>query len=126
MSQQTNKKLMEELEYLQLSSGLGAGLVVVWKPDGGNPLSGEVIGKTIRIYEADEDKAIDTLFHEFLDYNVSQPIKPYKGITNALVKLVNAEAYACKEEVVDGLVRLLIQSKPPLNDDLTRLRRQSQ
>ena len=126
MSQQTEKKLREELERLKLSSGLGAGLVVVWKPDGSNPLSGEVIGKKIQIYEADEDKAIDTLLHEFVDYNISQPVKPYRGIANALVKLVNAEAYACKEEVVDGFVRLLRQSKPPLTDDLTRSRRQSQ
>jgi len=103
----TNLKLYEELERFKRSSGLGIGLKLVWLPDGSNPLSGEVIGKTIRIYEADEAKAMETLCHEFLDYNISQIIKPYKNIANALVKLVNSEAYKQKENVVEGLIRLI-------------------
>lgn len=126
MSEQTDKKLRGELDRLKHLSNLGFELDVVWKPDSSNPLAGEVRGKLVHIYEQDETKAIETLFHEFLDYNVSQAINPYKTITNTLVKLLNSEAYACKERIIDGLVRLLMQPKPPSTDDLTRSRRQSQ
>lgn len=100
-------KLQEELERLKNSSNLGLDLDVIWLPRGSNPLLGEVVGKTIKIYHSDEAKAIETLRHEFLDYNVSQAIEPYKTIANALVKLLNAEAYACKEGILEGLGKLL-------------------
>lgn len=100
-------KLDEELERLKRLSGLGTELSVKWHPDGGNPLAGEVIGKTIQVYEADEAKAMENLRHEFLDYNVSQAIIPYKAFANLLVKQLNAEAYKQKEIVVEGLIKLL-------------------
>lgn len=113
-------KLKEELEILKSSSNLGLELSVFWEPDNGNPLAGEVVGKKIRIYESNESKAVETLRHEFLDYALSQAIKPYRAIANTLVKLVNTEAYTRKEEMVEGLNRLLstktMQNKEIIDD----------
>ena len=108
MNSKTELKLQEELESLKSTSKLGFELEVVWQPDGGNSLSGEVVNKTIQIYESDESKAIETLRHEFIDYAISQAVEPYKKIANSLVKLVNAEAYAQKEGTVEGFSRLLL------------------
>lgn len=99
-------KLDEELERLKRSSGLGFELSVAWHPDGGNPLAGEIVGKTIKIHDSDEDKAMETLLHEFTDFAVSQAAEPYKEIANSLVKLLNKEAYKRKEIIVEGLIRL--------------------
>lgn len=108
MNSSKEVNLREELERLKRLSKLGFELEVVWQPDGGNPLSGEVVNKTIQIHESDESKAIETLRHEFIDYAISQTVEPYKKIANSLVKLVNAEAYAQKEETVEGFSRLLL------------------
>jgi hypothetical protein len=107
MNSKTELNLQKELESLKSTSKLGFELDVAWRPDKGNPLAGEVINKTIQIYESDESKAITVLHHEFIDYAISQAIRPYKSIANTLVKLVNSEAYASKEEIVEGLIRLL-------------------
>lgn len=108
MNSQIELKLQEELEILKSTSKLGFELDVAWRPDKGNPLVGEVVNKTIRIYESDESKALSVLNHEFIDCAISQAIRPYKSIANTLVKLLNSEAYANKEEIVEGLSRLLL------------------
>lgn len=109
INHQTDTKLEEELERLRRLSGLGQGLKVVWKPSPDKPLSGEVKGDTIYVYEVDEGRALEVLRHEFLDYCISQAIEPYRMVTNKLIKLINEEAYNRKERIVEALNRLLFE-----------------
>jgi predicted phosphatase len=100
-------RLKEELKRLQGMLNAGRELEVVWSPKIDSNLSGEVKGKVIYIYEPDEDKAIEALRHEFIDYFISQAIEPYKSVANKLIQLLNEIAYKKKEEVVESLVKLL-------------------
>jgi hypothetical protein len=101
--------LREELERLKRISGMGTGLKLVWAPDPGGALSGEVKGSTIFVYESDEEEAAETLRHEFLDHCVSQAIDPYRRVTNSLIKLLNVNAYKRKEQIVEALSRLMFK-----------------
>ncbi len=98
--------LREELENLKNISGLGSALNLVWAPDPGKALSGEVKGSTVYIYDESEKKALDSLRHEFFDYCISKAIQPYRHVTNTLIKLLNENAYKQKEEVVEGLRKI--------------------
>ena len=100
-------RLIEELGRLQQKLGLGYELTVVWLPDNHNNLSGEVKGDQIRIYEEDEEKALETLKHEFLDYIISKTIEPYERIANKLIQMLNEEAYKRKEKLTEALVKLI-------------------
>lgn len=99
-------QLKEELENLKRTTGLGSGLSLIWDPDSLNPLSGEVKGNTVYIYDMIEGMAMDTLHHEFLDYCVSEAIQPYREVANILMKLLNEYAYKRKEKIVEGLRKL--------------------
>lgn len=101
------KRLEEELEKLKQILNLGCNLLVKWVPNEGSKLSGEVKRNTIYIYERDCEEAVKTLRHEVVDYLVSQPIEPYKKVTNMLIKMVNEDAYRRKEKVVEILTRLI-------------------
>ena len=105
--QRLQKKLEEELKRIQGKMGLAGHLEVAWIPNVNNVLSGEVKGNDILIYERDEDKALDTLCHEVVDYCVSQVIEPYKELVNNIIKMINKDAYKRKEKVVDALTRLI-------------------
>jgi len=107
----TEKRLNEELERLKRFSGLGSELSVIWKPRSDSVLSGEVKKDIICIYELEEEKAISILRHEFIDFCVSQPIDPYKEITNSLIRVLNDIAYKRKEKVVEGLNRIIDQNQ---------------
>ncbi len=71
------------------------------------PLSGEVKGNVIYIYESDEEQALDVLEHEFVDYLVTLGIDPLKLMINSLIKLVNRIAYLNKEKSVEALRALM-------------------
>ncbi|MEM1507923.1 MAG: hypothetical protein QXN40_04075 [Candidatus Bathyarchaeia archaeon] len=101
------KKLEDELERLKRLLKMGYELKVVWLPDDNLSLSGEVKGETILIYEEDFDRALETLRHEFLDYEISKIIEPYKEVTNKLISLINEDAYRRKERVIESLSKLL-------------------
>ena len=98
--------LEEELERLKRITDLNPGLKVVWDPRE-SKLSGEVRGDTIYIYEKDEDEALETLSHEFLDYTITQAIRPLADLVNLLVKAKEDEVYNNKEHVIEKLVNLL-------------------
>lgn len=103
------KSLVGELEWLKQVTGSGQGLTVKWMPTTHKPLSGEVRGLEIFVYESDEGEALKTLRHEFVDFLVSQAIEPYKEIANALIKRANEDVYRAKEKVVEALIRLGIR-----------------
>ena len=102
-----SQRLEAELRRLKMLFGLGLELKVVWKPSPDEALLGEVKNNLIYVYEADEEKAVDTLRHEFLDYCSSQAIEPYKEVTNKLIRMINEDAYKRKEKIVEALVKLL-------------------
>jgi hypothetical protein len=95
----------EELERLKTLSGIGSDLRVIWTPSINNPLSGEVLGD-LKVYDHNEERALRTLRHEFLDFYISQAVEPYKIVANSLIKLINLDAYKRKERIVEALGRL--------------------
>lgn len=95
------------MERLKHRLQMGYELKVIWIPDDDSSLSGEVRGDKIFIYERDEEKALETLRHEFLDYAISQVVEPYRQVANKLVKLINEEAYRRKERLVERLKVLI-------------------
>jgi hypothetical protein len=100
-------KLESALERLKQTLNLSYELKVKWIPNGSGKLSGEVKGDCIYVYDEEEDEALRTLRHEFLDYALSNIIEPYKQVTNKLIALINEEAYRRKEKLVEVLARSL-------------------
>ncbi|MCP8308878.1 MAG: hypothetical protein H3Z53_11310 [archaeon] len=103
----TIKKLEAELERLKRILQICYELKVRWLPNDNEKLSGEVRGDVIFIYDKDEEVAINTLRHEFLDYAISQIIEPYKEVANRLIMLINEQAYRRKEMFLEILTKLL-------------------
>jgi hypothetical protein len=100
-------KLNLELKRLKTVLGLNPDLRVIWIPNINKSLSGEVAGKNILIYELNEEKALNVLRHEAIDYLVSQAVEPYKEVSNRLIQMINEETYNRKEKVVESLMRLI-------------------
>jgi len=102
----TEARLREELRRLQALLGCGYDLKLVWAPGHDSSLDGEVKGRILYIYSRNQRQALKTLRHEFFDYSISQLIEPYRDVTNALIGLINRQAYARKERLVESLARL--------------------
>jgi hypothetical protein len=101
-------KLEEELQRILTKLGLNLDLRVVWIPDPPNSLSGEVRGNTIYIYEVEEEKAIQALRHEVIDYLItSRIVKPLVDLINLLIKAREAEIYEEKEKIVETLSKII-------------------
>jgi len=101
------RKLEDELERLKKILRLGYELGVIWVPTSNKNLSGEVKGAFIHVYDQDEEIALATLKHEFIDFAISKVVEPYKEVTNKLISLLNEDAYRRKEKLVEALTRLL-------------------
>ncbi|MEM3368493.1 MAG: hypothetical protein QW193_01180 [Nitrososphaerales archaeon] len=108
LKQDIQRKLENELERLKRILQMGYELKVRWIPNGNDKLSGEVKGDFIYIYDDNEELAINTLKHEFLDYAISQVIEPYRQVTNKLISLINEEAYRRKEKLIEAIKELVI------------------
>lgn len=99
----TLQKLGTELSHLKSKFQMGQELRLEWIPNNG-PKSGEVTGTTIRIYETDSMKAMDTLRHEFVEYLLTRDlVAPYKRMINKLISLFEEEMYDRKEKLVQRL-----------------------
>jgi len=102
----TLQRLETELDHLKQRFQMGKELKLQWMPNDG-PKSGEVTGTTIRIYEADSKKALDTLRHEFIEYLLTRDlVGPYKRLINKLISLFEEEMYERKEKLVERLQEL--------------------
>lgn len=101
------KELETELERLKRILKLGYELKVRWIPNNNSKISGEVRGDYIFVYDEDEQVALETLKHEFVDYTISKVVEPYKEVTNRLITLINEIAYARKERLVEMLTQLI-------------------
>jgi len=100
-------ELHKELQSLKQELGLGQELDVKWLPGEKEELCGEVKGDCIFVYSENQNEALQTLRHEFLDYSISKIIEPYQKIANQLVSLINEETYQRKEKLVEALTRLI-------------------
>lgn len=107
------KKLNEELIFLQNKFNKGHELVLKYLPgeirysQNDKPLSGEVNGNLILIYDDKEDRAISTLQHEFIEYLLTPLIKDYLNIINNQNKLLTQLLCKRKEDVVERLTKSL-------------------
>ena len=103
------QKLLErELSLLKSKFQMANELKVKWFPNDINKKSGEVIGKTIYIYEEDEIKSLDTLKHEFVEYILTyELVAPYKKLVNKLISLFEEEMYDRKEKLIEKLLKCI-------------------
>jgi len=102
-----HKLLLDELERLKNTLNVGHELVLEWLPDKSKKICGEVKGNRVLVYDEDEQVALTTLRHEFVDYVMCQAIEPYRKVTNKLIELLNEEAYLRKEKLADALARAI-------------------
>jgi hypothetical protein len=112
--------LKAELERLKLLTDSAYPLTVVWLPCKNPALSGKVENFTILIFEETPEEALNVLRHEFIDFVVSQAIRPYeqatvfyKSMVNAVIEKLSANAYSEKELAIEELSKLVSR----LNDD---------
>jgi len=102
------RRLEAELARLKQQFQLGRELKLEWMPDDG-PKSGEVSGGIIKIYEAGQTKALDTLRHEFVEYVlVNELVAPYKALVNRFISIFEEEMYDRKEKLVGRLQELIL------------------
>lgn len=103
---QTVRILEDELASLKRKFQTAQELKLEWIPND-DPKSGEVIGTTIHIYEADEMKALDALQHEFVEYIlINELVAPYKRLVNKLISLFEEEMCDRKEKLIERLREL--------------------
>lgn len=107
------KKLKEELKFLQNKFHKGYELTLKYLPweirysQNDKPLSGEVNGNIILIYDDKEEIAISTLHHEYIEYLLNPLIKDYLDIINHQNKLLTQLLCKRKEDVVERLTKSL-------------------
>jgi len=103
----TLRRLKNELASLKKKSQMAPELKLAWVPNSGSK-SGEVIGTTIRVYDLDQEKALDTLRHEFIEYVLTRDlVAPYKKLINKLISLFEEEMYDRKEKLVERFQELI-------------------
>jgi len=117
------KALQERLERELDSLKVKIGLEVISAPGGSLKQDGEVKRGVIYVYDTDEEKAIDTLNHEFREFLIMQPAIRYKDLANMLIlhmikqgrhkelvniliKFLNEEFYKEQERAVESLMKL--------------------
>ncbi|MGH1522543.1 MAG: hypothetical protein ACRBB2_09400 [Nitrosopumilus sp.] len=106
-SNNNKRRLVSELNRLQKIIGNNEKFDLVWSPPNDSQIEGKVDGNTITIYSEDIANAIDTLQHEFVDYVISQAIKPYIKLVNSLMSIITKDAYETKEDAVESMLRLM-------------------
>jgi len=100
------KQLELELSKLKEKFQMAHELKVKWLPNSSRKKSGEVLDRTIYIYEENEAEALDTLRHEFIDYILAIEFEtPYKRLINKLVAAFEEEMYGRKERLIEKLLK---------------------
>jgi hypothetical protein len=106
MTSETQRLLEKELEKLKRISHQGYDLHVRWFPSE-RQISGELKNNIIFIYDFEESVAVDTLYHEFIEYIVTKAIEPYQQMANKLIEFFNENAYITKEKSIQGIANLM-------------------
>lgn len=103
--------LLKELDMLKTLFSAGHQLDLLYLPgadrtnDRGNRLLGEVQANTIILYESDEQKAIHTLQHEFIEHMIKQRTAGYVLVINMQKEIIETLLYGQDEALVETLVR---------------------
>ena len=103
--------LLKELDMLKILFSAGQQLDFLYLPgadrtnDKGNRLLGEVQANTIILYESDEQKAIHTLQHEFIEHMIKQRTAGYVLVINMQKEIIETLLYGQDEALVETLVR---------------------
>ena len=103
------KKLKEELKFLQNKFNKGHELTLKHLPneirynENNKPLAGEVVNDIIIIYEAKEEKAVQTLYHEYFEYLIIPLLKDSFFIISYQNKIITQLLLNKKEEIVEQL-----------------------
>ena len=107
VKKKTLSRLESELARMKKQFQSAQELKLERTPNNG-PKSEGVMSRTIRIYEADEAKALDTLRHEFVEYVLmTELVAPYKRLVNKLILLFEEEMYDRKEKLIKKLQELI-------------------
>ena len=113
LSNHEEAALEQELRRLVGKVGLGKQLRVHWIPGeeryrNGRRLQGEVRGDLISVFVQDPAEALFVLDHEFLEWLLAELTLPYRRLLNLLIENFELEQYRRKEDIVEGLIRLLL------------------
>lgn len=107
---QIQQKLQEELNKLKARFNLGHELKVKYFPDRiringrGNQLHGEIQANIILIYDKNEKEAINTMYHEYLEFIIYPMKKDFSETINRLNGIINYLLYSSSERVVDRFI----------------------
>ncbi len=96
----TESKMREALRRLGLE-----GYEVVWSPDPSAERRGYVKGRTIVIFDTDEEGAWDTFLHEVVELKLRPVLGVYREIINGLIGALESIAYREKERAIEDVVR---------------------
>jgi|GEM_PF-2274575 len=113
-----SRKLFEEFRRLQRLLNHGHDLKVKWIPkvkrlekDGKYRVCGEIIGKTIYIYDKDEKEAIKTLRHEIIEHLLYTYERNYVEFINCIIKFFNEIQRRKREDLVEKMINVLYLEK---------------
>jgi len=102
------KFLEDELRKLEKSTcNHNKELEIIWIPKLDAKKEGEVIGNTIYIYSTRSQMALETLRHEFFDLIVSNAIKPYMSLVNALLSVIGEVVIRAKRRLLNPCCRCI-------------------
>lgn len=107
------RALVAELDRLKDMYNTGHNLGIHYLPAAdrrnkrGNRLLGEVQGSTILLYEEDEQKALRTLMHEFVEYMIKQSAAGYLLVINKQKEIIERLLYERDEELVERIARAM-------------------
>ena len=101
-------ELKRELHLLAQRLGLAEQLQVKWILGGKDDVSGEVVGRTVYVYEKELPQALETLRHEVIEYLlVKHHEEDYVTMINALVDVFNRVMRKRREELVERLSKIV-------------------
>lgn len=113
LSSKQHEDLLKEIDRIKEKADLGFELEAYWLPGfvkhskEGNILRGEVQGIKIFVYDQNFEEAKETLLHEFIEYLIDQTNDPYRRLVNALVSLIEDQAYGRREKTVKALTKII-------------------
>ena len=94
------KQLESELKRLKTRLGLAGHLRVVWDPhSSSDEVQGMVKGSTIFVFDVDEEEAVFTLRHEYIEYILTQEF--------LTPRLFEAKAHRRSDALVDIIASLV-------------------
>jgi hypothetical protein len=86
---------------------LGIPLEVVWVPKPDADKHGEILSRSLLIYDVEEADAWETFTHELVEYKLKEVTQVYRTLVNQLIDGYEKLAYQQKERFIDFLPKLI-------------------